>query len=115
MKKEAKFATPTSKASNPKYPLTKPETTIPASTQSASPGLDAKGLEEAFAIFYAESQKLEAQQIALQDKIDQLSDELQKSNQRLGILMNAIPAGVSCLKTILCFCTIPRSCTFCQA
>lgn len=78
--------------------MTKPETTIPASTQSASPGLDAKGLEEAFAIFYAESQKLEAQQIALQDKIDQLSDELQKSNQRLGILMNAIPAGVILLE-----------------
>ena len=78
--------------------MTKPETTIPASTQSASPGLDAKGLEEAFAIFYAESQKLEAQQIALQNKIDQLSDELQKSNQRLGILMNAIPAGVILLE-----------------
>ena len=78
--------------------MTKSETTIPARTQSASPSLDAKGLEEAFAIFYAESQKLEGQQIALQEKIDQLSDELQKSNQRLGILMNAIPAGVILLE-----------------
>ncbi|WP_353431983.1 HAMP domain-containing sensor histidine kinase [Polynucleobacter sp. MWH-UH23A] len=57
-----------------------------------------KHLEEAFAIFYAESQKLEAQQSALQEKINQLSDELQKSNQRLGILVNAIPAGVILLE-----------------
>jgi two-component system sensor histidine kinase FlrB len=61
--------------------------------------LDAtKHLEEAFAIFYAESQKLEAQQTALQEKINQLSSELQKSNQRLGILLNAIPAGVILLE-----------------
>ena len=61
--------------------------------------LDAtKHLEEAFAIFYAESQKLEAQQTALQDKINQLSSELQKSNQRLAILLNAIPAGVILLE-----------------
>ena len=61
--------------------------------------LDAtKHLEEAFAIFYAESQKLETQQTALQDKINQLSSELQKSNQRLGILLNAIPAGVILLE-----------------
>jgi two-component system sensor histidine kinase FlrB len=57
-----------------------------------------KHLEEAFAIFYAESQKLEAQQAALQDKINQLSSELQKSNQRLAILLNAIPAGVILLE-----------------
>jgi two-component system sensor histidine kinase FlrB len=75
--------------------LIKSETTIPV---SASPSLDAKHLEEAFAIFYAESQKLEAQQNALQEKINQLSDELQKSNQRLGILVNAIPAGVILLE-----------------
>ena len=61
--------------------------------------LDAtKHLEEAFAIFYAESQKLEAQQATLQDKINQLSNELQKSNQRLAILLNAIPAGVILLE-----------------
>jgi two-component system sensor histidine kinase FlrB len=61
--------------------------------------LDAtKHLEEAFAIFYAESEKLEAQQTALQDKINQLSSELQKSNQRLAILLNAIPAGVILLE-----------------
>jgi two-component system sensor histidine kinase FlrB len=61
--------------------------------------LDAtKHLEEAFAIFYAESQKLEAQQTALQNKINQLSSELQKSNQRLAILLNAIPAGVILLE-----------------
>jgi len=78
--------------------LTKSETTIPPGTKGANPSLDAKHLEEAFAIFYAESQKLEAQQSALQEKIDQLSDELQKSNQRLGILLNAIPAGVILLE-----------------
>jgi len=61
--------------------------------------LDAtKHLEEAFAIFYAESKKLEAQQTALQDKINLLSSELQKSNQRLAVLLNAIPAGVILLE-----------------
>ena len=62
------------------------------------PALAAKHLEEAFAIFYAESQKLEAQQADLQEKINQLSSELQQSNQRLGILLNAIPAGVILLE-----------------
>jgi two-component system sensor histidine kinase FlrB len=74
------------------------ENTTPLANNSSSPPLDAKHLEEAFAIFYAESQKLEAQQSALQEKINQLSDELQKSNQRLGILVNAIPAGVILLE-----------------
>ena len=75
--------------------MTNSEANIPPSNQ---PSLDVKHLEEAFAIFYAESQKLEAQQSALQEKINQLSDELQKSNQRLGILVNAIPAGVILLE-----------------
>ncbi len=75
--------------------MTKTASTVPA---AANPSLDAKHLEEAFAIFYSESQKLEAQQTALQDKINQLSTELQKSNQRLGILLNAIPAGVILLE-----------------
>ena len=74
--------------------------TKPASTSNVEndPALAAKHLEEAFAIFYAESQKLEAQQADLQEKINQLSSELQKSNQRLGILLNAIPAGVILLE-----------------
>ena len=71
---------------------------MPLAANSGNLPLDAKHLEEAFAIFYAESQKLEAQQSALQEKINQLSDELQKSNQRLGILVNAIPAGVILLE-----------------
>ena len=71
---------------------------MPLAANSGNPPLDAKHLEEAFAIFYAESQKLETQQSALQEKINQLSDELQKSNQRLGILVNAIPAGVILLE-----------------
>lgn len=58
----------------------------------------AKHLEEAFAIFYAESQKLETQQASLQEKINQLSQALQESNQRLSVLMNAIPAGVILLE-----------------
>ena len=74
------------------------ENTMPLAANSGNPPLDAKHLEEAFAIFYAESQKLETQQSALQEKINQLSDELQKSNQRLGILVNAIPAGVILLE-----------------
>lgn len=75
--------------------MTKSET---APSPIANTSLDAQRLEEAFAIFYAESQKLEAQQSALQEKIDQLSEELQKSNQRLAILLNAIPAGVILLE-----------------
>jgi len=75
--------------------LTKPAATV---TVENDPALAAKHLEEAFAIFYAESQKLEAQQADLQDKINQLSSELQQSNQRLGILLNAIPAGVILLE-----------------
>ena len=89
---------PLLKHKTPKFnqnPLINSEPNIPSSdTQS----LDVKHLEEAFAIFYAESQKLEAQQSALQEKINQLSEELQKSNQRLGILVNAIPAGVILLE-----------------
>ena len=71
---------------------------VPTITAEKDPALAAKHLEEAFAIFYAESQKLETQQAALQEKINQLSTELQKSNQRLGILLNAIPAGVILLE-----------------
>ena len=75
--------------------LSKPAATVNVEND---PALAAKHLEEAFAIFYAESQKLEAQQADLQDKINQLSSELQQSNQRLGILLNAIPAGVILLE-----------------
>jgi two-component system sensor histidine kinase FlrB len=98
VKKEAKFASQSYSVSKPKNPLSNSENTLPFATNSSNPPLDAKHLEEAFAIFYAESQKLEAQQSALQEKINQLSDELQKSNQRLGILVNAIPAGVILLE-----------------
>jgi two-component system sensor histidine kinase FlrB len=75
--------------------LTKPDSAV---NVEKDPALVAKHLEEAFAIFYAESQKLEAQQADLQEKINQLSSELQQSNQRLGILLNAIPAGVILLE-----------------
>lgn len=75
--------------------MTKPAS---SSNRENDPVLAARHLEEAFAIFYAESQKLEAQQADLQEKINQLSSELQKSNQRLGILLNAIPAGVILLE-----------------
>lgn len=75
--------------------MTKPALTSKVKDDAA---LAAKHLEETFAIFYAESQKLETQQADLQEKINQLSSELQKSNQRLGILLNAIPAGVILLE-----------------
>ena len=78
-----------------RYTLTKPDSAV---NVEKDPALVAKHLEEAFAIFYAESQKLEAQQADLQEKINQLSSELQQSNQRLGILLNAIPAGVILLE-----------------
>jgi two-component system sensor histidine kinase FlrB len=78
-----------------RYTLTKPDSAV---NVEKDPALAAKHLEEAFAIFYAESQKLEAQQADLQEKINQLSSELQLSNQRLGILLNAIPAGVILLE-----------------
>ena len=78
-----------------RYTLIKPDSVV---NVEKDPALVAKHLEEAFAIFYAESQKLEAQQADLQEKINQLSSELQQSNQRLGILLNAIPAGVILLE-----------------
>ena len=78
-----------------RYTLNKPASNV---NLGNDPALAAKHLEEAFAIFYAESQKLEAQQADLQEKINQLSSELQQSNQRLGILLNAIPAGVILLE-----------------
>jgi len=78
-----------------RYTLTKPASAVNVEND---PALAAKHLEEAFAIFYAESQKLETQQADLQEKINQLSSELQQSNQRLGILLNAIPAGVILLE-----------------
>ena len=86
----------------PRYHLPTKNHTLTPDTSKLPPEQDAldatKHLEEAFAIFYAESQKLETQQTALQDKINQLSNELQKSNQRLAILLNAIPAGVILLE-----------------
>jgi len=65
---------------------------------SGKSGPSSQDLESAFALFWAESQKLEAQQATLQEKINLLSNELQQSNQRLAILLNAIPAGVVLLE-----------------
>jgi two-component system, sensor histidine kinase FlrB len=58
-------------------------------------------LAEAFALFYEESKKLELQQSDLQEKINQLTQELYDSNHRLAILLNAIPAGVVLLESNL--------------
>ena len=70
-------------------------TDLSASGKSSPSSQD---LESAFALFWAESQKLEAQQATLQEKINLLTNELQQSNQRLAILLNAIPAGVVLLE-----------------
>ena len=82
------------------------ESTIPSFNATSAADLSAldksqsssKDLEVAFAIFWAESQKLEAQQTTLQEKINLLTQELQQSNQRLAILLNAIPAGAVLLE-----------------
>jgi len=82
------------------------ESTMPSFNATSAADLSAldksqsssKDLEVAFAIFWAESQKLEAQQTTLQEKINLLTQELQQSNQRLAILLNAIPAGAVLLE-----------------
>ena len=63
-----------------------------------APSLMPNQLAEAFALFYEESKKLESQQADLQEKINHLTQELYDSNHRLGILLNAIPAGVVLLE-----------------
>lgn len=66
-----------------------------------APSLMPNQLAEAFALFYEESKKLESQQADLQEKINHLTQELYDSNHRLGILLNAIPAGVVLLENNL--------------
>ena len=51
-------------------------------------------LEEAFRLFLQASQDLEAQQNALQNQVDRLSNDLAIANQRLAALLGALPAGV---------------------
>ena len=75
--------------------------TVTDLSASGKSGPSSQDLESAFALFWAESQKLEAQQATLQEKINLLSNELQQSNQRLAILLNAIPAGVVLLENNL--------------
>ncbi|NCA08490.1 MAG: hypothetical protein EBQ50_00150 [Burkholderiaceae bacterium] len=79
--------------------------TMPAASPSEPPNEPAQmmpnQLAEAFALFYEESKKLESQQADLQEKINQLTQELYDSNHRLGILLNAIPAGVVLLENNL--------------
>ena len=78
---------------------------MPAASPSEPPNESAQmmpnQLAEAFALFYEESKKLESQQADLQQKINQLTQELYDSNHRLGILLNAIPAGVVLLENNL--------------
>jgi two-component system sensor histidine kinase FlrB len=54
----------------------------------------AQDLEAAFALFVEASKALEVQQLALQNQISQLSQELVEANARLSSLLNALPAGV---------------------
>ena len=75
--------------------MPKPLTSEP---KDPAPQLMPNQLAEAFALFYEESKKLESQQADLQEKINQLTQELYDSNHRLGILLNAIPAGVVLLE-----------------
>ena len=77
-------------ATMPKSPASEPKDMVPQ--------LMPNQLAEAFALFYEESKKLESQQADLQEKINQLTQELYDSNHRLGILLNAIPAGVVLLE-----------------
>ncbi len=84
---------PNQSANSP--PVASTVTDLSASGKSSPSSQD---LESAFALFWAESQKLEAQQATLQEKINLLTNELQQSNQRLAILLNAIPAGVVLLE-----------------
>ena len=99
--------------SPPHLPSSMPATS-PSEPTNESAQMMPNQLAEAFALFYEESKKLESQQADLQEKINQLTQELYDSNHRLGILLNAIPAGVVLLENNLCRCTTPRCSTFCQ-
>jgi len=74
---------------------------VPADSTNDGAKLLPNQLAEAFALFYEESKKLESQQADLQEKINQLTQELYDSNHRLKILLNAIPAGVVLLENNL--------------
>ena len=51
-------------------------------------------LEEAFRLFLQASQDLEAQQVALQNQLNRLSEDLAAANQRLAALLGSLPAGI---------------------
>ena len=72
---------------------------MPAASPSEPPNESAQmmpnQLAEAFALFYEESKKLESQQADLQEKINQLTQELYDSNHRLGILLASLPGRIS--------------------
>lgn len=82
----------------PPHLPSKTSTQALSETGNEAPQLMPNQLAEAFALFYEESKKLESQQADLQEKINQLTQELYDSNHRLGILLNAIPAGVVLLE-----------------
>ena len=83
--------------SPPHLPANMPKP-LASEPKDPAPQLMPNQLAEAFALFYEESKKLESQQADLQEKINQLTQELYDSNHRLGILLNAIPAGVVLLE-----------------
>ena len=83
--------------SPPHLPSNMPTQALSKPVEEA-PSLMPNQLAEAFALFYEESKKLESQQADLQEKINHLTQELYDSNHRLGILLNAIPAGVVLLE-----------------
>lgn len=62
----------------------------PSSQKSAA----SQELGEVFGLFLEASKALEAQQAALQEQIDRLSQELVAANSRLSSLLNSLPAGV---------------------
>ena len=86
--------------SPPHLPSNLPLKPVPE-PKDKTPQLMPNQLAEAFALFYEESKKLELQQSDLQEKINQLTQELYDSNHRLAILLNAIPAGVVLLENNL--------------
>ena len=55
---------------------------------------EAAQLEQAFKLFLQASQDLEAQQSALQNQVQRLSEDLSTANQRLAALLEALPSGV---------------------
>ena len=65
-----------------------------ANPEKSTPPAQASDLAGAFELFVEASQALEQQYAALSRKVEDLSADLFQANERLNVLLNALPAAV---------------------